>query len=162
MRVQVLIASQIANKDLELSLCVLHEHICMRLFFQNLQYLSRLSSMNALDYTDTFAWLKELSQLLSSRLDLYRDLVFSHNCRNLSLTNVFDCALAPHELASDDLAAITHLNLQLGVIPYCLENSAVFKQVPFVEVRRVAMPSVRSGLVKLKATYFTQLWTRHM
>ena len=67
-------------------------------------------------------------------LDLDGDLVERLESRDLLLVDGFDRPTAALELTTDDFATVSDLDLELGIVPCCLEDGLIFHQVPLVLV----------------------------
>ena len=58
------------------------------------------------------------------------------------------------ELAFDDFAAVTNLNLELSVVADGLQHCLIFQNVPLVDVRAVASVVSKESQVELEASHF--------
>ena len=105
------ISSQIAHEHLEFGLCIFHQYIGMCVILGNLQNLARLKGMHTLKNAYALTLGKELAQLFCRHLDLDGDLVEGDNRADLGFTDLHDCTFASLELAFDDLATVTYLDL---------------------------------------------------
>lgn len=134
-RVLLLLAPQVGNQNFQLSPRVFHQHHCMLLiWFNELEYLAGLTSVAPLQNAHTLSHLEELDELLGMDLELDRDPVERLESRDLLLVDQLDCTTAALELATDNFASVSDLDLELGIVPCCLEDGLIFHQVPLVLV----------------------------
>ena len=122
-----------------------------------LEYLSRFSGMAALQNSHALPNCEVLFEFFCVDFDLDWHLVKSFNCGNLLLADGFDSASAAVELATDDFAPVSDLDLELDIVPDGLEDGLVFQHVPLVLVRIVSAPILfKQVRVQLEAPYFVE------
>lgn len=130
----------------------------MGLFSIYLEDLSRLTSVQTLDHPDALAYREDLAQLFGSDLDFDRYFVQCHQRGDESLADLLDCSSATLELSLEHLASVSDLDPQLRVIAHSLQQSVVLKDVPLIDVRRVAAVVFKKGQVKLEPAHFVDHW----
>ena len=131
---EVLIATEIAHKHLELCLRIFHQNDSVGVFWRDLEDLTWFTSVNPLQDPDTLTEREELAQLFRLHFDFDRDLVEGIHGDNLCIADRQNGALATLELPFDDFASVTYLDLELRIIADSLHHGSIFEDVPLINI----------------------------
>jgi len=101
----------------------------------DLDDLASFTRVNSLENADAFTYFKVLDQLNSRDFDCELHFVFDLYMSDPFFSELLYDSLAALERPINNSAAVSYLNLQIGVVHDCLEESLVLKEIPLVLIR---------------------------